>query len=233
MVRKWFSSLLELLYPSLCAVCQKELVAGEGNICTECLWEMPLTGSWGRPDNEVIDILAGRIPLKHASALFYFSHHSGFRKMIHRMKYQSRSDLARSLGELYGRYLQESGLYDDVDLLLPVPLHWTKRISRGYNQSTEICRGMAKSMQIGVDSQSLRRIRRTDTQARKSRSARWSNVQGAFALRRNHSALCGKHILLIDDVLTTGSTFEACAEALATIENITISVGALAVVRHK
>ena len=230
MIKEWLAGLADLLYPSLCAACGEALSEGEDTICTVCRWNMPLTDYWTLPDNYMTELLAGRIPFEHASALMFFSHHSDYRLMIHRMKYGSRRDIARATGRLYGYYLCGSEYYSDVTHLVPVPLHWTKRIKRGFNQSEELCRGMAESMGVGVDTRLLRRTRRTATQARKSRSDRWRNVEGAFKVKRRFD---GGHILLVDDVVTTGSTIEACGSALAEkFPDMRISVAALSVVKR-
>ena len=222
----------ETLYPQLCAVCGESLAEGEDIVCTACRWGMPLTDYWLQPDNYLTELLAARFPFEHASALMFFMQESEYRGMIHSMKYHSRRDIAHALGRLYGYYLCQSPLYDDVTCLVPVPLHWTKRLKRGYNQSEELCRGMAESMGVRVDSRSLRRIRRTATQARKSRSDRWRNVEGAFGVKRP-GAFSGGHILLVDDVVTTGSTIEACASAIVRdVEDVRLSVAALSVVRR-
>lgn len=194
---------------------------------------MPLTDYWMAEDNPATTMLRKHIPaLLHASALLYFRHESGYRAMIHSLKYSGRRDIAVALGETFGRELRESPLYDSVDLLVPVPLHWSKRIRRGYNQAEEICTGLSRSMDIPHDFHSLKRIRRTRTQAlHRDTDARRRNVEGAFRLRRPER-LHGKHILLVDDVLTTGATITACAEAiLSELPDARISVATLAAVR--
>lgn len=194
---------------------------------------MPLTDYWMAEENPATIMLRKHIPtLHHASALLYFRHESGYRAMIHSLKYSGRRDIAEALGEAFGRELRESPLYDSVDLLIPVPLHWSKRMQRGYNQAEEICTGLGRSMGIPYDFHSLKRIRRTRAQAlHRDTDARRRNVEGAFRLRRPER-LQGKHILLVDDVLTTGATITACAEAiLSELPDARISVATLAAVR--
>lgn len=194
---------------------------------------MPLTDYWMAEENPATIMLRKHIPtLHHASALLYFRHESGYRAMIHSLKYSGRRDIAEALGEAFGRELRESPLYDGVDLLVPVPLHWSKRMRRGYNQAEEICTGLGRSMGIPYDFHSLKRIRRTRAQAlHRDTDARRRNVEGAFHLRRPER-LQGKHILLVDDVLTTGATITACAEAiLSELPDARISVATLAAVR--
>lgn len=194
---------------------------------------MPLTDYWMAEDNPAATMLRKRIPdLHHASALLYFRHESGYRAMIHSLKYSGRRDIAVALGEMFGRELRESPFYDGTDVLVPVPLHWSKRMQRGYNQAEEICAGLSRSMGIPYDFRALKRIRRTRTQAlHRDPDARRRNVEGAFRLRCP-DRLRGRHILLVDDVLTTGATITACAEAIRTaLPEAGISVATLAVVR--
>lgn len=194
---------------------------------------MPFTDYWTAEENPALAMLRKHIPnLQHASALLYFRHQSGYRAMIHSLKYGGRRDIAVALGEMFGRELHESPLYDDIDVLVPVPLHWSKRMRRGYNQAEEICVGLARSMGVPYDFRSLKRIRRTRTQAlHRSADARRRNVEGAFRLR-TPERLRGRHILLVDDVLTTGATITACAEAIfRTLPDARISVATLAAVR--
>ncbi|MCC8062029.1 MAG: ComF family protein [Rikenellaceae bacterium] len=220
-------------FPAVCPVCGEALGRGERTICLRCRWDMPLTDYWTAEDNPAAKMLRNRIPdLCQAAALLYFRHESGYRAMIHSLKYSGRRDIAVALGEMFGRELRESPLYDDIEVLVPVPLHWTKRMHRGYNQAEEICTGLGRSMGIPSDFRSLKRIRRTRTQAlHRDADARRRNVEGAFRLCRPER-LQGKHILLVDDVLTTGATITACAEAIRRVlPDARISVATLAAVR--
>lgn len=227
-MNKWLRQLGDLFYPNLCSVCGRELGENELKICTFCRWEMPLTDFWLMRENYVTKLLAARFPFEQACAYIRFqSVTGGYRRMIHRMKYAGRFDLAEMLGEMFGNALSQSALYKDVDLLIPVPLHWTKRIIRGYNQSEELCRGMAKQMNVEYNFRALKRVRMTRQQARRKSADRWRNVAGAFRVVDLES-LRGRHVLLVDDVLTSGSTIEACAEALIGA-GCRISVATLAV----
>lgn len=221
------------LYPAVCPVCGGALPQGEQTLCLACQWNMPLTHYEADPHNPVWQMLHREIPnLDHAAAMLYFHHESGYRTMIHALKYSGRRDIATALGQMFGRELAAHPDYHQMDVLVPVPLHWSKRMRRGYNQAEEICIGISRSMGLPYDFHALKRIRRTRTQAlHRHADDRYRNVAGAFRLR-HPERLHGKHILLVDDVLTTGATVAACAEAIRqALPDARISVVTLATVR--
>lgn len=226
-------SISRLFYPNLCVACSRELSEGESQICTYCRWDMPFTDYHLEAENYVTELFAARIPFVNACSLLFFrSGSNNFRSMIHRMKYSSRRDIAYLMGEIFGATLRQSPLYDDVELLVPIPLHWTKRILRGYNQSEELCRGMSVAMGIPCEFRVVRRNRITKQQARRNRGDRWANVSGAFSLRGSHT-LNEKHILLVDDVLTSGATIESCGAAIIRqCPDVRLSIATLAVAKR-
>lgn len=231
MIRAWWRVWVDALFPPLCVVCGDRLEQGEEVFCTHCRWDLPLTDYWNRLDNTFARRMAGRVPFEQASALLFFSHQGGYRQMIHRMKYGGRRDVARCLGLLYGGYLKQSLLYRSVDGVVGVPLHALKRIKRGYNQSQEFGRGVAEGLGVEYVSGVLVRIRSTRTQARmEDVEAREKNVRGAFSIKHADRA-AGRHLLLVDDVFTTGATLEAAALALVNgVAGIRLSLGAIAMV---
>ncbi len=230
-VREWLSSLAELIFPTSCACCSVPLQEGEHTLCLTCRMDMPMTGYYNRQENYVVELFAGRVAFDNASALMFFRQRTGYQKMIHRMKYSGRDDIAYVLGQVYGGVLAKSPLYAKIDTVVPVPLHWTKLMKRGYNQSEEFARGVAESMGVAYESRALRRVKRTRTQARMSSdTARAQNVKDAFRLISPHR-LVGKNVLLLDDVITTGSTLESCADTInRELPDVRLSLGALAVV---
>lgn len=232
MIVEWLKNLFDAIFPERCAVCGGALERGEQTICTSCRWDMPLTDYWSVHENFVVERLAGRVPFAEASALMFFRRDSHYRRLIHRMKYSARRDVATMLGEIYGRYLAQSELYRNIEIIVPVPLHYTKFIKRGYNQSEFFARGIAQAMGVKVEARAVRRIRKTRTQARLRGSAeRVRNVQGAFVVT-HPERLVGRGVLVVDDVLTTGATIEATALAIIrACPDTRLSLGAIAIVK--
>lgn len=234
LVRGWLYSLGSIIFPRRCVCCMNTLEEGDSELCMTCRYDMPITGYYNRKDNSVVDLFAGRIDFRTASALMYFKYGSDYQSMIHRMKYSGRADIARLLGVIYGGYLLHSPFYNDIDIVAPVPLHFTKKIKRGYNQSYEFARGVASALGVECVANVLKRRRRTRTQARlSSKEHRAENVKDAFRVLRSER-YSGKKILLVDDVITTGATLEACGRALnSQVPDAVLYLGAIAVVARK
>lgn len=169
----------------------------------------------------------GKVEIEHAAALYHFSKSSRLQQVIHQLKYKGRKDIGFTLGKLLGKELSQSSLYQNIDIIIPVPLYKKKKNKRGYNQSEEIAKGVSEEMNVPLNTSILIRKAFTTTQTRKKRFERWENVKEVFTIQ-NLSTLKNKHILLIDDVCTTGSTLVACAEQLSTIDNVRISVATVA-----
>lgn len=225
------ADLRSLLFPSGCVVCGGDVERSMHGICTMCRYTIPLTQYWQHDDNPTKERFAGIIPLVHASSFFYFSAESQWRTLIHRFKYGGEWRLAETFGHWYGRELRASGRYADVDVVIPVPLHFLKTIKRGYNQSTYLAHSIARELGCKVDTRSVRRRRNNPPQSRKSMGERWTNVEELFSVV-DAKALMGKHILLVDDVLTTGATLASLASAiLAAAPDVRISIATLAVSR--
>jgi len=219
---------LSLLFPRICCGCGASLVRNETIICTQCYIEIPRTNYHLQPENPVEQLFWGRCLIEKAAAFSFYTKGSRIRRIIHKLKYEGLKEAGILFGKIYGRSLRESGFLEDIDLIIPVPLHPSKRRSRGFNQSECICSGLSEISQIPVDTASLLRVSKSATQTRKSRYERWLNVEGIFEVRRAE-AIEGKHILLVDDVITTGSTIEACAVELLKVKEVRVSVIALAV----
>jgi ComF family protein len=199
----------------------------ESLICTECFVVIPRTNYHFVEDNPVAQLFWGRCLIEKAAAFSYYNKGSRIRKLIHNMKYNGIREIGYDLGRLYGLSLKTSGFINDIDIIIPVPLHPLKERIRGFNQSETISMGIADVTRLPVDIKSLARILVSATQTKRSRYERWTNVEGIFQVIDSKSIM-GKHILLVDDVITTGSTIESCANELLRIEGVKVSVVALA-----
>ena len=215
---------ISLLFPRLCYACGNHLLRNENLICTECFVVIPRTGYHTLEDNPVAQLFWGRCKIEKAAAFSYYNKGSRIRKLIHNLKYKGIKEIGYELGRIYGISLNSSGFMNDVDLIIPVPLHPS---IRGFNQSETISMGIADSTHLPVDIKSLTRKMVSATQTKRSRYERWTNVEGIFQVVDIH-AIAEKHILLVDDVITTGSTIEACTNELLKIQGVRVSVVALA-----
>lgn len=218
---------ISLLFPRLCYACGNQLMRNENLICTECFVVIPRTNYHFIEDNPVAQLFWGRCLIEKAAAFSYYNKGSRIRKLIHNMKYNGIREIGYDLGRLYGLSLKTSGFINDIDIIIPVPLHPMKERIRGFNQSETISMGIADVTRLPVDIKSLARILVSVTQTKRSRYERWTNVEGIFQVIDSKSIM-GKHILLVDDVITTGSTIESCTNELLKIEGVKVSVVALA-----
>lgn len=222
-----FSDLLRLIYPELCVACANPLFQGEHILCTFCRVRLPYTNDHIEKDNKVTKLFWGRVKVESAASFLYFKKGTKVQRLLHQLKYKGRKDVGIKLGELFGKRLVESPHFLFVDLIIPVPLHPTKLKRRGYNQAAAFAEGLAKGMNIRMDETAIFRKKYTETQTRKARYDRFMNVNEVFDLK-NSESLKSLHILLVDDVITTGSTIEACAEQLLKIEGVKLSVATIA-----
>jgi ComF family protein len=218
---------ISLLFPRLCYGCGNHLMRNETLICTECFVLIPRTNYHLNPDNPVSQLFWGRCLIMKAAAFSYYTRDSRIRKLIHQLKYKGIKEIGSELGRIYAGTLRSSGFLEDIDLIIPVPLHPSKKRQRGFNQSDIISQGISDVSGIPVDTKMLVRRTVSKTQTRKSRYDRWTNVHDIFRVM-DENRLKGLHILLVDDVITTGSTIEACASELLKAENTKVSVAALA-----
>ena len=218
---------ISLLFPRKCYACGSHLVRNESLICTECYVVIPRTNYHTLTDNPVAQLFWGRCMIEKAAAFSYYNKGSRIRKLIHNIKYKGISELGYELGRIYGLSLDSSGFMDDIDLIIPVPLHPEKKQIRGYNQSEIISFGIADAAHLPVEVNSLVRTIVSATQTKRSRYERWTNVEGIFEVI-DPQAIMRKHVLLVDDVITTGSTIESCVNELLKTEGVKVSVVALA-----
>ncbi|WP_316840627.1 ComF family protein [Pedobacter gandavensis] len=221
--------LLHLLFPAACFGCALPLISGEADICSSCLYSLPYTDHHLDPNNLVARQFWGRLPCHAAMAMLFFKKEGTVQQLIHHLKYSNQANLGIRLGILLGERLQSSPYFQGIDLLIPVPLHKKRLARRGYNQSEAIAQGIAEVINVPVSNRHLFRTSATDSQTHKGRLLRFENMSTAFAVQHPEE-LANKHLLLIDDVLTTGATIEACGISLLQAMPEKISIATLAYV---
>ncbi|MFT6814260.1 MAG: ComF family protein [Sphingobacteriales bacterium] len=226
-IKSPLNDFLELLYPNLCGVCSNGLVNGEKSLCTSCSLELPITNFHLSKDNPVAQSFWGKVPIERATAFLYFAKGESTQKILHQLKYKGSKEIGIEMGKRMANQFKSSAFFEEVDLIIPVPLHKKKKRERGYNQSEQISKGLSEILEIPIETTSLVRNIYTKTQTKKSRFSRFENVKDVFSTTKL-AAFDGKHILLVDDVVTTGSTIEACALAVKKNFNTKISVVSLA-----
>ena len=221
------TNLLELFFPTLCVACGNRLVTQEKFLCIGCWHDLPVTNFHFDTENKVARLFWGRVQLENATAFFAYNKGSNYQHLIHFIKYKGLKELGFETGRKFGAALSASPEYNLANIIVPVPLHPKKQKIRGYNQSEWIAKGISDTLKKPVSLNNLRRNLHTSTQTRKNRYERWENVENIFEVNRPEE-FAGKHILLIDDVVTTGSTLESCALQLLQIENVRVSIATLA-----
>lgn len=222
-----FDDFLSLFFPRVCLGCTRPMVRGEDILCTRCLSGLPKTYYHRRTINPVINRLAGRLPLRHGWAFLKFQKGGVVQHLLHQLKYNNCPEIAERLGKAYGRELVQDSLQKEFDMIVPVPLHRARLRHRGYNQSAHFAKGLSEALDVGWDESISIRRQATATQTRKSRADRWENVRHVFAVRTNR-VLEQKRILLVDDVITTGATLEACGQHLLECGCASLSVACIA-----
>lgn len=227
-IQHFVSDAFHLFFPHNCIGCGSDLLSETSLLCLHCISRLPHTGYESRKDNPVENIFRGRVSLREASSQFYFSKGQLVQQLIHQLKYKSNTEAGEWMGAVMARSLMQSSRFSNIDYLIPLPLYADKEFKRGFNQAEIICNGMSQVMGIPVLTKNVIRQRHTETQTKKHRAERWENVEGSFAIRRP-SILHGKNILLVDDVITTGATLEACTQCLLTVPGIQVSLATVAI----
>lgn len=208
-----FEGFVSLLYPPYCKACNGILVKGEYILCTACISDLPRSFDHFEKENTLLQKLSGRINIVHASSFFVFRKRGKIQKLMHTFKYKNHPEIGTMLGKLYGRELMDAGFENQWDIIIPVPLHISKKRKRGFNQSEEFGKGLAEMFGIPCYDDIVQRQFKTATQTTKSRLKRWENVKDVFMVVKP-PIIEGKKILLVDDVATTGATLEACGSEL-------------------
>lgn len=219
--------LAQLFFPVICPGCGTDRLNAREGICRLCLHKLPATGFENFADNPVEKVFWGRLPVEAASSQFYFSKSSLLQQLLHQLKYQGKKEIGLWLGAQMGKQLKCSGRFQDIDLIIPVPLHKKRLRQRGYNQAEWICRGLASPMNLPVNVDTLQRSTATRSQTRMNREKRWQNIRDRFRCRYP-DRIANRHVLLVDDVITTGATLEAAGEILRQIPGVKLSIASLA-----
>lgn len=226
-ITTYFSSLINLFFPRCCVVCGSPLMRGEDFLCSSCLSALPRTNYHLLPDNPVERLFFGKVDLVKASSYFFYYRGGEMRKIIHEMKYGGKKEIGAVMGRNMAAELKDSGFFDGIDLLMPVVLHPKKQHDRGFNQSEWIAKGITSVTNIPIEMTAVRRVKHVETQTKKTPYQRWENVQHIFVLE-HPERLKGKHILVVDDVLTTGATAGAFIESFASLDGVKVSLLTLA-----
>lgn len=221
------SDLFELIFPQLCITCENRLVSQEKWLCLDCWYDLPLTNFHLLEENKVAQLFWGRTLIVHATAFFSYRKGSRYQSLLHAIKYRGMKELGFEAGKRMGIALATDGNFKDTDVIVPVPLHPKKLKFRGYNQSEWIARGIASGLNREIMVNKLIRTSHSSTQTKKNRYERWKNVEEIFDIT-DPDYFSGKHILLVDDVVTTGSTLDACASQLLKIQGCSVSIATLA-----
>lgn len=223
----FFDDLISLFYPRLCAGCNTPLVKGEEVLCLKCMADLPKTNYHLYVENPVYQIFIGRANISLATSFCRFDKGGRLQHLLHQLKYKGNREVGHKMGILFGADMIQNILYQDIEAIIPVPLHPEREKKRGFNQSVEICKGLSESMNRPLILGNLIREVHTSSQTRKGRFERWENVSGIFRIK-NGPLLAGKHLLLVDDVVTTGATLEACCGPLLEIPGVKVSIATLA-----
>ena len=223
----YLSDFIALLFPELCPACNACLVANEQVICSDCRYNLPYTNFHSQLDNIVAQQFYGKINVEAAYALYYFNKGGNVQNLLHHFKYKGMQQIGNVLGNIAGSQLVQSEIFASADLIIPVPLHKDRQKKRGYNQSACFANGLAQKLKAKVELDNLVRVVATDTQTHKSRFARFENMQEVFKVIKPER-LTGMHVLLVDDIVTTGSTLEACGIELLKIPGLKLSIATIA-----
>lgn len=223
-----FHDFLDLIFPRVCYGCETSLTLNEKVLCTSCLHNVPIADHHLAKDNPTEKIFYGRIPVENATSLLLFEKKGMVQKLIHNLKYRGHEEIGSFLGTWLGSEIRELPAWKDVTMIIPVPLHKQKLRKRGFNQVAKFGQEISKALQVPYRDDVLLKVSATQTQTIKKRLARWGSIDETFVLE-NENSLENAHILLVDDLVTTGATLEACALKLLKIPGVKISIATMAV----
>lgn len=227
LLKNIMAGIRHIFYPHTCTGCGSDILEENNLLCLHCYNELPETHFAMHANNPIEKIFWGRLPVHAAHSQYYFAKETLLQHLIHQLKYKGNKDIGVYLGELTGETLLNSNRFKNMDAIVPLPLYPDKERKRGYNQAAVIADGLSLKMNIPVVTDNVTRHRFTETQTKKHRSERWENVAGSFVIKKP-AELKGKNILLVDDVITTGATLEACGAALMQIDTVSLYITTLA-----
>ncbi len=226
-MKKLLQDFVNLVYPETCAACGRRLQEQEMVLCLHCEFDLPYSNYHLDEENPVAKQFWGRVPLESAAALYLFSKGSRVQRLIHQLKYKGWQEVGLKLGNIYGPSLLKAEKFAGINYIVPIPLHPSKQKKRGFNQSSLFAQGLAESMNVPWSEMAVIRNTHNSTQTKKGRFDRWRNVERIFTIA-NPDALRNRHVLLVDDVITTGSTIEACAQEILRLDKTKVSVASIA-----
>lgn len=226
-ISSWIDPVFWLYFPKNCPACGRPLRLFGANICGRCSQNLPETHFFEAPNNPIEKIFYGRLPIKAGAAAWYFHKNSALQALLFQLKYKSNKEVGLFIGKQMGALLAASERFASIDALVPVPLHQQAYSKRGFNQAALICEGIGQVWHKPVLTSAIARTKHTNTQTKQSRAERWNNMENAFTIK-DPTSINGKHLLIIDDVITTGATIEACGKTLLAIKDVRVSVAAAA-----
>ena len=229
-VRDYLEAVLDLFYPRICAACDAAVPVRKGIFCLDCLAKLPETGFHKVADNPFEEHFWGRIQIEAGTSYLFYIPGGSTEHLLHNIKYNGKKHYAETIGHYFGKQLLDAKRFENLDMIVPIPLHPKKRHKRGFNQSAEFAQGLSHALNIPTSDRWVERVKMTETQTKKSREERVDNIKNAFQVRRPDK-FRGKHVLLVDDVMTTGATLEACGEKILEIEGTKLSLATIAMGR--
>ncbi len=226
-IQSSLTDFIHLFFPHVCTGCGSDIINNKHQLCLKCLSELPVTNFFSQPANPVEKKFYGRIPVRNAGSGYFFTKDSLLETLIYELKYKGNKDIGFYLGQLLAKFLSNNNAFNDIDILVPLPLNPKRQKKRGYNQAASLCNGIASVWKRPVVENAVIRKVNTETQTHMGRITRWENMDGVFAIAEP-SLIRDKHILLVDDVITTGASLEACGSEILKVFGTSLSIATLA-----